>query len=76
MDIEILDVYAGYNLSHNIADHRVIIEYTHKEMGTSRELVISPHDYDSSFDIINPESMGKEFFLDLMSKLYDMAEVK
>ena len=25
---------------------------------------------------IDTESMGKEFFLDLMSKLYDMAEVK
>ena len=26
--------------------------------------------------VIDTESMGKEFFLDLMSKLYDMAEVK
>lgn len=26
--------------------------------------------------IIDTETMGKEFFLDLMSKLYDMAEVK
>jgi hypothetical protein len=74
-DRKIIEVYAGYDLSHNIGDHRIIINYT--DDGEENELVIFPG-YFSDISSINVfiKSKSKEVFIDLMSKLYDMAEVE
>lgn len=76
MGIQIKDVLMSYDtdVDNDVQVSGFVIQWeSHNEYGFGN---VGIHVNWNNEVEIDTESMGKEFFLDLMSKLYDMAEVK